>query len=61
MSARDKATGEEFAMKILDKRHILKEKKVKYVNIEKDVLHRLKHPFVVQLFSTFQDANSLCW
>ncbi|KAI9002236.1 kinase-like domain-containing protein [Gaertneriomyces semiglobifer] len=55
----EKSTGKEFAVKTLDKRHIVKEKKVKYVNIEKDVLNRLCHPFIVKLYYTFQDARSL--
>ncbi|PTU16863.1 hypothetical protein P175DRAFT_0512731 [Aspergillus ochraceoroseus IBT 24754] len=37
----DRQTLKEYAIKILDKRHIIKEKKVKYVNIEKDTLNRL--------------------
>ncbi|KAJ3313391.1 pkb-activating kinase-like protein [Boothiomyces sp. JEL0838] len=32
---------------------------VKYVTIEKDVLHLLKHPFIIKLFYTFQDTMSL--
>ena len=50
----------EYAIKILDKRHIIKEKKVKYVNIEKDTLNRLTdHPGIVRLYYTFQDERSL--
>ncbi|CCE78415.1 Piso0_001038 [Millerozyma farinosa CBS 7064] len=50
-----------YAVKILSKRHIVKENKVKYVNIEKVTLHRLgqQHPGIVQLYYTFQDDNSL--
>lgn len=46
-----------YAIKILLKRHIVKEDKIKYVNIEKTTLHRLgqQHPGIVQLFYTFQD------
>jgi 3-phosphoinositide dependent protein kinase-1 len=45
---------------VLDKRHIIKEKKVKYVNIEKDTLNRLtEHPGIVRLYYTFQDERSL--
>ena len=58
--ATDRQTHKEYAVKILDKRHIIKEKKVKYVNIEKDTLNRLTdHPGVVRLFYTFQDERSL--
>ena len=60
VAATDKQTSKEYAVKILDKRHIIKEKKVKYVNIEKDALNRLTdHPGVVRLYYTFQDQQSL--
>lgn len=56
----DRQTHKEYAVKILDKKHIIKEKKVKYVNIEKDTLNRLiEHPGIVRLFYTFQDSTSL--
>lgn len=60
VAASDRQTMKEYAVKILDKRHIIKEKKVKYVNIEKDTLNRLtEHPGVVRLYYTFQDEQSL--
>lgn len=60
IAATDRETGKEYAIKVLDKRHIIKEKKVKYVNIEKDTLNRLTdHPGVVRLYYTFQDEQSL--
>ena len=60
IAAADRQTGKEYAIKVLDKRHIIKEKKVKYVNIEKDTLNRLTdHPGVVRLYYTFQDEQSL--
>ncbi|KAL8825395.1 MAG: hypothetical protein Q9191_004442 [Dirinaria sp. TL-2023a] len=60
LAATDRNTGREYAMKILSKHHIIKEKKVKYVTIEKDALNRLTdHPGVVRLFYTFQDQRSL--
>lgn len=43
--ATDRQTLVDHAVKILDKKHIIKEKKIKYVNIEKDTLNRLSdHP-----------------
>lgn len=46
---------------MLDKRHISKEKKVKYVAVERDTLNRLdRHPGCLRLYWTFQDANCLC-
>ncbi|OLL23983.1 Serine/threonine-protein kinase ksg1 [Neolecta irregularis DAH-3] len=60
VAATDRQTLKEYAIKILDKRHIIKEKKVKYVNIEKNTLNRLgDHPGVVSLYYTFQDERSL--
>lgn len=60
LAAQDRQSGKDYAIKVLDKRHIIKEKKVKYVNIEKDTLNRLTdHPGVVRLYYTFQDERSL--
>ncbi|KAF1969503.1 Pkinase-domain-containing protein [Bimuria novae-zelandiae CBS 107.79] len=60
LAATDRQTLREYAIKVLDKRHIIKEKKVKYVNIEKDTLNRLtEHPGIVRLYYTFQDETSL--
>ncbi|KAG0147428.1 hypothetical protein CROQUDRAFT_715088 [Cronartium quercuum f. sp. fusiforme G11] len=52
--------GTEYAIKVLDKRHIQKEKKIKYVAVERDTLNRLeRHPGCLRLFATFQDDSSL--
>jgi len=59
-AATDLNTHREYAIKMLDKRHIIREKKVKYVNIEKNTLNRLtRHPGIVRLYYTFQDEHSL--
>ena len=58
--ATDRQTLKEYAIKVLEKKHIIKEKKIKYVNIEKNTLNRLtEHPGVVRLYYTFQDEASL--
>ncbi|CAK7901853.1 serine/threonine-protein kinase Pkh2p [[Candida] anglica] len=58
--ATDKHTNIKYAVKILDKRHIIKEKKVKYVNIEKHALNRLTDRMgIISLYFTFQDKSSL--
>jgi 3-phosphoinositide dependent protein kinase-1 len=58
--ATDRQTLKEYAIKVLEKRHIIKEKKIKYVNIEKNTLNRLtEHPGIVRLYYTFQDDSSL--
>lgn len=60
LAATDRQNLKEYAIKVLDKRHIIKEKKVKYVNIERDTLNRLtEHPGIVRLYYTFQDQQSL--
>lgn len=51
----------QYALKVLDKAHIKREKKTKYVLIERDTLKTLDgHPGIVRLFWTFQDLNNLC-
>ena len=55
-----KSTGHTYAIKVLNKQHIHKEKKRKYVTIEKNTLNMLgKHPGIVTLYYTFQDPKSL--
>lgn len=59
--AKDIHTSKEYAIKVCDKRHIIKEKKTEYVKLEKEVLNMLagaKHSFV-RLFCTFQDVERL--
>lgn len=57
--AKDKSNGSKYAMKVLEKKHIIKEKKVAYVNREKEVLSKIKHPLFVRLYFTFQDSDKL--
>ncbi|KAJ7525977.1 hypothetical protein O6H91_17G076700 [Diphasiastrum complanatum] len=57
--ARKKDTGEVFALKIMDKRRVIKENKISNVKTERLVLDQLDHPGVVQLFFTFHDAHHL--
>ena len=59
--AMDLYDNKTYAIKVLSKKHIVKEDKIKYVNIEKTTLHRLgqQHPGIVKLFYTFQDELSL--
>lgn len=56
----DKKTGKVYAVKKLDKAHIVKNKKVKYVMIERDALSKMCHPGIVKLYWTFKDNRSLC-
>ncbi|KAH0787740.1 AGC family protein kinase [Histomonas meleagridis] len=55
----DKETGKNYAMKVLSKAHIVKEKKMNYVKVERDVMTKLRHPNIVRLCLTFQDPGNL--
>ncbi|TDH69211.1 hypothetical protein CCR75_004387 [Bremia lactucae] len=57
--ARMKETGVEYAVKIMEKRFIRKEKKVKFVMMERKVFSKISHDRVVKLFFTFQDHSYL--
>ena len=54
-----KRSGERFAMKSLDKRMLVQAKQVGGALTEKEVLKQRGHPFIVRLYYSFQDANSL--
>lgn len=57
-------TGEVFALKVVEKQRV-RRLRVRHANVfneiamEKEVLNRLRHPNVVRLFHTFQDADNL--
>jgi 3-phosphoinositide dependent protein kinase-1 len=55
----DLETGRDYAMKVLSKAHILREKKMEYVKVERDVMSRLSHPNITRLALTFQDNDNL--
>ncbi|CAM9351095.1 unnamed protein product, partial [Ectocarpus fasciculatus] len=57
--AKFKKNNHEFAIKIMEKRHIKKENKIKYVMMEKNILSKLNSPLIVRLFYTFQDHDYL--
>lgn len=60
IEAVEKETGKKYAIKILDKRYVIKHKKTKYVQTEKEIMNMLDHPNVVKLYYTFQDPDKLC-
>ncbi|KAM8999736.1 3-phosphoinositide-dependent protein kinase 1-like [Sarcophilus harrisii] len=57
--ARDLATSKDYAIKILEKKQIIREKKARYVVSERDAMSRLDHPFFVKLYFSFQDDERL--
>lgn len=48
-----------FAMKILRKHDIVRLKQVDHIKNERDILGSLHHPFLVSVYSAFQDTNHL--
>ena len=62
MAAVHPGTGKRYAVKILSKAQLIKQKKVKYANVEKDALAKLSgtHPGIVKMYAAFQDETSLC-
>jgi 3-phosphoinositide dependent protein kinase-1 len=55
-----KQTGKKYATKIIQKEHIIKEKKIKTVQTEKTVLNMMDHDNIIKLFCTYQDKENLC-
>lgn len=53
------ADGGYFAMKVMDKRRIIKMKQVEHIHNEKSLLAEVDHPFVIGLDSTFQDEANI--
>ncbi|KAG0729373.1 putative 3-phosphoinositide-dependent protein kinase 2 [Chionoecetes opilio] len=64
--AKDIHTDQEYAVKVCDKEHIKRERKVEHIIREKDVMNVLNDrweasaPFFVKLSYAFQDVNKLC-
>lgn len=57
--AKEVATQKEFAIKICEKKHLIRERKTHFVMREKEVFMKLDHPFFVRLAYTFQDSERL--
>ncbi|KAF8630411.1 hypothetical protein AX15_002962 [Amanita polypyramis BW_CC] len=55
-SAGQSGVQNHFALKVLKKTDIIRLRQVEHVNAERCILHRMSHPFVVDLFATFQDS-----
>jgi len=43
----------------MEKAHIIKEDKVKYVMMERKILHGVTHPFIIKMYFSFQDTRYL--
>ncbi len=54
-----KDTGKIYAMKVLNKHHILEKNQLKHTISEKNILQKLAHPFLVNLNYFFQTSDQL--
>lgn len=52
--------SEIFAMKALRKDFLIKTKNVEYTKTEKDILRKVRHPFIVSLHYAFQVHKNVC-
>jgi 3-phosphoinositide dependent protein kinase-1 len=57
--ARLRATGQQYALKVVDKAYVVRHGAVEALRRERAILDRLTHPGVVRLHFTFQDALSV--
>jgi protein kinase A len=48
-----------YAIKVLKKAQVVKMKQVEHTNDERKMLQRVKHPFLITLWGTFQDSKNL--
>ncbi|GAA5988702.1 hypothetical protein JCM10908_003682 [Rhodotorula pacifica] len=48
-----------FALKVLEKNTVVRLRQIEHVNSERNTLAHVQHPFVVNLFCTFQDEANL--
>ncbi|KAL4099523.1 hypothetical protein PRIC1_007327 [Phytophthora ramorum] len=57
--ARKKTTGDQYAIKVLAKEHLLRKKQIQQIETERNILASVVSPFVVKLFWTFQTKRNL--
>uniref|UniRef100_M4BEF5 non-specific serine/threonine protein kinase n=1 Tax=Hyaloperonospora arabidopsidis (strain Emoy2) TaxID=559515 RepID=M4BEF5_HYAAE len=55
--ARKKTTGDQYAIKVLAKEHLLRKKQIQQIETERNILASVVSPFVVKLFWTFQTKD----
>ncbi|PCH38288.1 cAMP dependent protein kinase [Wolfiporia cocos MD-104 SS10] len=48
-----------FALKVLRKTEVVRLRQVEHVNAERYILSRVRHPFIVDLYATFQDSLNI--
>jgi serine/threonine protein kinase len=48
-----------YAIKVLSKEKVVRTKQVQHTNNEREMLEAVQHPFIVNLWGTFQDSSNL--
>ena len=48
-----------YAIKVLSKERVVKVKQVEHTNNERHMLSAVQHPFIINLWGTFQDCSNL--
>ena len=48
-----------YAVKVLKKQQVVKMKQIEHTNDERKMLQRVRHPFIITLWGTFQDSKNL--
>ncbi len=56
---RSKKDNQVYAMKALKKKYIVEKNQCENIMTEKNILAHLNHPFLVKLYSSFQDEKKL--
>jgi RAC serine/threonine-protein kinase len=59
VQVRMKATGDIFAMKVLNKKNIVERGEVEHTIAERNILMKVEHPFLMKLHYAFQSAEKL--
>lgn len=54
LQVRHVASGDVLAMKVFDKKQLVRQKQVDYTRVERDIMTRISHPFLVDLKFCFQ-------
>ncbi|SCV68316.1 BQ2448_437 [Microbotryum intermedium] len=56
---RSQHNSRSYAIKVLNKERVVKMKQVEHTNSEREMLERVRHPFLVNLWGTFKDSKNL--
>jgi serine/threonine protein kinase len=48
-----------YAIKVINKQHVVRQKQVEHTNNELHMLETVQHPFIINLWGSFQDPSNL--